>query len=87
MVNYPSQEDYKFYSFFDDMKREWMKDIYYEDYDQFPMGLLDLNFLEFDNTENWSNQEHYNTYNYLMNRNEDARASYIKTFVQGLYEI
>jgi hypothetical protein len=51
------------------------------------MGLLDLNFLEFDNTENWSNQEHYNTYNYLMNRNEDARASYIKTFVQGLYEI
>ena len=38
-------------------------------------------------TENWSNQEHYNTYNYLMNRNEDARASYIKTFVQGLYEI
>ena len=33
MVNYPSQEDYKFYSFFDDMKREWMKEINYEDYD------------------------------------------------------
>ncbi len=68
-------------------KTSLYNNIYYEDYDQFPMGLLDLNFLEFDNTENWSNQEHYNTYNYLMNRNEDARASYIKTFVQGLYEI
>lgn len=68
-------------------KTSLYNNIYYEDYDQFPMGLLDLNFLEFNNTENWSNQEHYNTYNYLMNRNEDARASYIKTFVQGLYEI
>ena len=68
-------------------KTSLYNNIYYEDYDQFPMGLLDLNFLEFDNKENWSNQEHYNTYNYLMNRNEDARASYIKTFVQGLYEI
>ena len=68
-------------------KTSLYNNIYYEDYDQFPMGLLDLNFLEFVNTENWSNQEHYNTYNYLMNRNEDARASYIKTFVQGLYEI
>ena len=68
-------------------KTSLYNNIYYEDYDQFPMGLLDLNFLEFNDTENWSNQEHYNTYNYLMNRNEDARASYIKTFVQGLYEI
>ena len=68
-------------------KTSLYNNIYYEDYDQFPMGLLDLNFLEFNDKENWSNQEHYNTYNYLMNRNEDARASYIKTFVQGLYEI
>ena len=68
-------------------KTSLFNNIYYEDYDQYPMGLLNLNFLNFDRTENWSNQEHYNTYNYLMNRNEDARASYIKTFVKGLYEI
>ena len=68
-------------------KTSLFNNIYYEDYDQYPMGLLNLNFLNFDGTENWSNQEHYNTYNYLMNRNEDARASYIKTFVKGLYEI
>ena len=41
MVNYPSQEDYKFYSFFDDMKREWMKDIYYEDYDDTVLSSVD----------------------------------------------
>lgn len=61
--------------------------VYYEDYDQFPMGLLNLNFGDFDGKTSWSDQQVYNTYNYLMNRNEDARASYIKQFVQGLYVI
>ena len=52
--------------------------VYYEDYDQMPMGLLNLDFLEFNGTESWNDQTTYNAFNYLMNRNEDARASYIK---------
>ena len=61
--------------------------VYYEDYDQFPMGLLNLDFDDFNGNTSWNDQKSYNTYNYLMNRNEDARASYIKQFVQGLYVI
>ena len=61
--------------------------VYYEDYDQFPMGLLNLDFIDTNIREGWSQQNSYNTYNYLLNRNEDARASYIKQFVQGLYVI
>ena len=61
--------------------------VYYEDYDQFPMGLLNLDFDDFNGSTSWNDQKSYNTYNYLMNRNEDARASYIKQFVQGLYVI
>ena len=52
--------------------------VHFEDYDQMPMGLLNLEFLEFNGTESWNDQTTYNAYNYLMNRNEDARASYIK---------
>ena len=54
-------------------------------YDVMPMGLLDLNFLS--NFNNFNKQETYNAYNYLMNRNEDRRADYIKDFVEGLYTI
>ena len=62
--------------------------VYYEDYDAFPMGLLDRNFLDFNGSVNWStDNKTYNTYNYLMNRNEDARASYIKQFIDGLFVI
>ena len=59
--------------------------VYYEDYDQFPMGLLDANFIDYTVSSDWNNQTAYNTYNYLMNRNEDARANYIMQFVKGLY--
>ena len=59
--------------------------VYYEDYDQFPMGLLNANFIDYTVSSDWNNQTAYNTYNYLMNRNEDARANYIMQFVKGLY--
>lgn len=57
----------------------------YMDYDQMPMGLLDLNFKykEFASM----NQETYNSYNYLCNKNEDRRAQYLRDFVEGLYTI
>ena len=54
-------------------------------YDVMPMGLLDLNFLS--DFKNFNKQETYNAYNYLMNRNEDRRAEYIKDFVEGLYAV
>jgi hypothetical protein len=54
-------------------------------YDVMPMGLLDLNFLS--DFSNFNNQETYNAYNYLMNRNEDRRAEYIRDFVEGLYAV
>ena len=57
----------------------------YTDYDEMPMGLLDLNFsgAEYAGIA----QTSYNAQRYLMNRNEDRRAQYIKDFVQGLYTI
>ena len=61
--------------------------VYFENYDQFPMGLLDLNFGEFRNNNDWNIQTSYNAYNYLLNNNEDARAQYIQQFVKGLYVI
>lgn len=55
------------------------------DYDDMPMGLLDLNFM---NTgDSFNDQQTYNAYNFLMNRNEDRRAKYLKDFVEGLYTI
>ena len=35
----------------------------------------------------FNNQRYYNAYNYLLQRNEDARAEYLKAFIIGLYEI
>ena len=52
------------------------------DYDQMPMGLLDLNYNE---GGKFNDQETYNAFNYLMNRNEDRRAQYVRDFVDGLY--
>ncbi|MBO6272634.1 hypothetical protein J6O48_07620 [bacterium] len=49
------------------------------------MGLLNANFIDYTVSSDWNNQTAYNTYNYLMNRNEDARANYIMQFVKGLY--
>ena len=45
----------------------------YADYDQMPMGLLDLNFAAMMRTAA-ENQTTYNAYNYLCNKNEDRRA-------------
>lgn len=54
------------------------------DYDQMPMGLLDLNYIT---DGSFNDQQTYNAYNYLMNRNEDRRAQYVRDFVDGLYSI
>ena len=64
----------------------------HQDYDQLPNGLLDLHFIQEDTQQQYpfytfNNQSYYNAYNYLMQRNEDARAEYLKAFVTGLYEI
>ncbi len=56
-------------------------------YDVMPMGLLDLNFIDQNNLNNFNAQQTYNAYNYLLNRNEDRRADYIRDFVQGLYTV
>ena len=60
-------------------------------YDEYPVGLLDLNFAEDSITQypaySFNEQVTYNAYNYLLQRNEDVRAAYIKTFIEGLYEI
>lgn len=60
-------------------------------YDDYPCGLLDPNFAEdsiksFPNYS-FNNQVIYNAYNYLLQRNEDTRAEYLKNFIIGLYEI
>jgi hypothetical protein len=60
-------------------------------YDDLPMGLLDPNFIDAADMKYTSyafnHQSVYNAYNYLLNRNEDTRAAYIKNFIIGLYEI
>lgn len=68
--------------------------VYYMDYDQFPMGLLDLNYGELSGTGRgatssvkFGDQETYNAVNYLLNRNEDRRAQYLRDFVDGLYAL
>ena len=35
--------------------------VYYEDYDQFPMGLLNLDFDDFNGNTSWNDQKSYNT--------------------------
>lgn len=60
--------------------------LYLSVYDNMPMGLLDLNFIDPDKmVELWAGQVCYNAYNYLLNRNEDRRAQYAKDFIEGLY--
>ena len=70
--------------------------IYYQDYDDFPMGLLDLNFdsivtstrgniTSTRTTTTFNNTIVYNAVNWLYNRNEDRRAQYLKDFIEGLY--
>lgn len=60
-------------------------------YDDLPMGLLDPNFAEQTIKERsfyaFNAQNTYNAYNYLLQRNEDTRATYIQNFIKGLYEI
>ena len=59
--------------------------VYASNYDEFPMGLLNIDYMSNFNRNSWNSQTQYNAYNYLMNRNEDTRAQYIKTFAEGLY--
>ena len=61
--------------------------VYYEDYDQMPMGLLNLDFRDFQGPNSFNLQTAYNSYNYLLNNNEDARSQYLKQFILGLYTI
>ena len=72
--------------------------VYYQDYDDFPMGLLDLNFdsivtstrgniTSTRTTTTFNNTIVYNAVNWLYNRNEDRRAQYLKDFIEGLYTI
>lgn len=60
-------------------------------YDDFPSGLLDLNFADISIKTypgySFNHQTSYNAYNYLLMRNEDTRAEYLKQFVEGLYDI
>lgn len=68
-----------------------IRKIYSFNYDDYPQGLLDLNFAE--NTIKsqpfyaFNEQGTYNAYNYLLQRNEDTRAAYLQTFIEGIYEI
>lgn len=65
--------------------------VYSFNYDDYPQGLLDLNFakgtIESGPYDAFVNQGTYNAYNWLLNRNEDNRAAYLKTFIEGIYEI
>ena len=64
------------------------------DYDNMPMGLLDLNYSDIigtgaDAKSNlvFNEQQTYNAVNYLINRNEDRRAQYLRDFIEGIYTI
>lgn len=57
----------------------------YADYDDMPMGLLDLNFGDPQSPS--ANQDTYSAYRYLRNRNEDRRSMFLKDFVEGLYTV
>lgn len=65
--------------------------VHLADFDQMPMGLLDLNYQDFDSPDlpltRFNLQSVYNAYNYLMNRDEDTRAEYIKEFTRGLLQL
>ena len=50
------------------------------------MGLFDLNFQNPGNMR-FNDQTTYNAYNFLLNRNEDRRAQFIKDFIEGFYTI
>lgn len=68
-----------------------IRKVYSFNYDDYPQGLLDLNFAKHEIKDfpyyGFNEQGTYNAYNWLLHRNEDARAAYMKAFIEGLYEI
>ena len=73
-----------------------------QSYDEFPLGLFDLNFVDdlvqsqdasaSQSSYDWAPQsftttKYYNAVNYLLSRNEDTRAGYMKAFIQGMMDI
>lgn len=67
-------------------KSSYSSSVINANYDQFPMGLFDLNFQNPGNMR-FNDQTTYNAYNFLLNRNEDRRAQFIKDFIEGFYTI
>lgn len=75
-------------------KNSLTSNVFFMDYDNMPMGLLDLNYSDIIGTgENatsnnvFNEQQTYNAVNYLINRNEDRRAQYLRDFIDGIYTI
>ena len=75
-------------------KNSLSSNVFFMDYDNMPMGLLDLNYSDIIGTgENaksnlvFNEQQTYNAVNYLINRNEDRRAQYLRDFIEGIYTI
>ena len=62
-------------------------DLMLMDYDKYPAGLLDTNYLHSNNKNNNKYSQTYSAYRYLKNRNEDTRAEYLRQFIEGIYEI
>lgn len=62
-------------------------DLMLMDYDKYPAGLLDTNYLHSNNNNNNKYSQTYSAYRYLKNRNEDTRAEYLRQFIEGIYEI
>lgn len=75
-------------------KNSLSSNVFFMDYDNMPMGLLDLNYSDIigtgaDAKSNlvFNEQQTYNAVNYLINRNEDRRAQYLRDFIEGIYTI
>lgn len=75
-------------------KNSLSSNVFFMDYDKMPMGLLDLNYSDIigtgaDAKSNlvFNEQQTYNAVNYLINRNEDRRAQYLRDFIEGIYTI
>lgn len=75
-------------------KNSLSSNVFFMDYDKMPMGLLDLNYSDIIGTGAnarsnivFNEQQTYNAVNYLINRNEDRRAQYLRDFIEGIYTI
>lgn len=65
------------------------QNVFFTDYDEFPMGLLGLNYGDAFSASPipFADTRAYSAVNYLLNRNEDRRAQYAQDFVEGLYTL